>query len=108
MATLDTDSINRFKVKLVEFNINRSVILDVTPDITENQSVSYKSYDPVHMPGTIYVFGSSASRSFSLSNVRLVCRSANDATRNLYIINTLRSWTKPRFGSGSCSTPPDR
>lgn len=102
MATLDLQSKNPFKVKLVEQGAaTRTVVFDVSPDLVENQTVTYKNYDPVHMPGTIYVFGSSGSRTFSLSNIRLVCRSAEDATRNLYIINTLRGWTKPRFGSRS-------
>lgn len=102
MATFDAQTKNPFKVKLVEQGAAiRTVVFDVSPDLIENQTVTYKNYDPVHMPGTIYVFGSSGSRTFSLSNIRLVCRSAEDATRNLYIINTLRGWTKPRFGENS-------
>lgn len=106
---------NRFKVKLIqkptygytntlsEDKRKRTdrVIFDVTPDLTETQNVEYKTMQPVHMPGQIYVYGSSSSRTFSLSSVRLVSRTIEEATVNQRRLNTLRGWTKPYFGRRS-------
>lgn len=94
---------NKFKVKLTSQSpgSTRRVVFDVTPDLTESAQVDYKSVQPVHMPGTIYVYGSTSSRTFDISNIRLVSRSQEEASNNLKILQTLRSWTKNVFGEGS-------
>ena len=77
------------------------VTFDVTPELTETRNVEYKTMNPIHMPGQIFVYGSTASRTFALSNVKLVSRTIEEATRNLQMLWTLRGWTMPYFGKGS-------
>lgn len=94
-----TDIENVFKVKLYsQVNPSRRIVFDVTPDVSESTSVEYKSIQPVHMPGTIYVYGSTTSRTFDVSNARLISRTKEEASRHLVMLQYLRSWTKPVFG----------
>jgi hypothetical protein len=86
---------------------NGSVVFDVSPDITESRSVNYKTMEPVHMPGQIHVYGGSTSRTYSLSNVKLISRTVTEATDNMQRLWTLRGWTMPRFGSRSSSLTAD-
>lgn len=117
---LDRTLTDKFKVRLEEANryadarenrINqrqgarlKRVIFDVTPDLSENRTVNYKTMDPIHMPGQIHVYGSTNSRAFQLSNVRLISRTVREATKNMNIVWALRGWTMPYFGmSGTLS-----
>lgn len=104
---------NRYKVRLEEataYPESRAgsrnprltrVIFDVTPDLVESGTVEYKTMQPVHMPGQIFVYGSSNSRTFQLSNVRLISRTVDEATKNMEILWTLRGWRMPYFGDSS-------
>jgi len=107
---------NTFKVKLRQQNSapytkslnarNRTartdiVVFDVTPDITESRNVEYKTMQPIHMPGQIFVYGSTNSRTFSLSAVKLVSRTVTEATENMRRVWNLRGWTMPHFGARS-------
>lgn len=102
---------NQFKVKLRSQVTNQVVAFDVTPEITETRTVTYKTLEPVHMPGGIHVFANTASRVFNINNIRLVSRSREEASKNLYRLNILRSWTMPYFGVNNTSklvgAPPD-
>ena len=105
---------NIFKVKLQHpFDNTRKVVFEVSPDLIENRNVNYKSLDPIHMPGQIQVYGSTASRAFNIANIRLVSRTPEEARKNLLILHTLRFWTMPRFGKdpgpglGQIGQPPD-
>lgn len=77
------------------------VVFDVAPDITESRSVEYKTMQPIHMPGQIYVYAGTTSRVFSLSNVKLISRTVEEATVNMQRLWTLRGWMMPWFGNGS-------
>lgn len=93
---------NVFKVKLVnQMSSREHVVFNVTPDVVETRNVNYRSLEPVHQPGQIYVYGGTSSRTFNLSNVKLVSRNVEEATENLRNLQLLRSWTMPRFGEGS-------
>ncbi len=81
-----------------------SVVFDVTPDITESRNVEYKTMNPIHMPGQIFVYGSTSSRQFQLGSVKLISRTTEEATRNIQTLWTLRGWTMPYFGLGSSTT----
>lgn len=100
---VDTNEIeNIFKVKLQHPIIrSRKVVFDVTPDLIENRNVNYRTLDPVHLPGQIYVYGSTASRTFNISNARLISRTREEAENNLRRLQILRAWTMPVFGKGS-------
>ena len=104
---------NVFKVKLVASNklqkvvrdtkyaVTESVIFDVTPDVIENRNVNYKTLDPIHMPGAIYIYGSTSSRTFNISNAKFVSRTKDEATANMKKIHLLRSWAMPYFGKSN-------
>ena len=101
---------NLFKVKLRSQVTNTVVAFDVTPEITETRNVNYKTLEPVHMPGGIHVYGNTSSRTYNINNIRLVSRSREEASKNLYRLNLLRSWAMPYFGVNNTSlvgAPPD-
>jgi hypothetical protein len=52
------------------------------------------------MPGSIQVYKNTASRTFNIGAV-LVSRSPNEAYENMSILQTLRTWTLPFFGTRS-------
>lgn len=86
----------------------RTFICHASPIVAESQSVNYETFDPVHAPGSILSFVNSPSRTFQLSDVKLISRTSAEASRNLAYINLLRSWTKPVFGQGFTSTSVDK
>lgn len=101
---------NEFKVKLRSQVNNTVVAFDVTPDVNETRNVEYKTLQPVHMPGGIHVYGYTSSRTFSVNSIKLVSRTAEEAARNLYRLNVLRSWAMPYFGRNNTKlvgAPPD-
>jgi len=87
------------KVKLTSsLRGGSTVVFRVTPDVVENRAVNYKALDPVHMPGQIHVYQNTASRTFALNSIKLISRTSEEATKNLWSINVLRHWTTPYFG----------
>jgi len=95
---------NFLKVKLRSTLPGGSLVtFNVTPDVVENRNVNYKTMDPIHMPGGIHVYGSTASRTYNINNIRLVSRTSEEATKNLWAINVLRHWTTPYFGKSTIS-----
>lgn len=101
---------NKFKVKLRSQVNNTVVAFDVSPDVSETRNVEYKTMQPVHMPGGIHVYGYTNSRTFSVNNIKLVSRTAEEAARNLYRLNVMRSWAMPYFGRNNTDlvgAPPD-
>lgn len=98
---------NKYKVKLVHNirsaskNISERVVFDVTPDLIENRNVSYRTLEPSHMPGNFQVYQNTSSRTFSLSNIKLVSRTTEEASINYARLQLLRGWTLPYFGTGT-------
>ena len=90
---------NEFKVKLYSPRTKNKVILHTSPTINEAKSVTYATLNPVHMPGSYYVYENSPGRKFDVSEFTLASRNQKEARENLQIINTLRGWTMPYFGS---------
>lgn len=77
------------------------ITFEATPDLIETRNVNYKTIDPVHAPGQILAYQSTASRNFNLSSVRLISRTEEEAQQNLDRLWLLRSWTMPRFGKST-------
>ena len=95
---------NYLKVKLRSSLPGGSIVtFNVTPDVIENRNVNYRTMEPLHMPGGIHVYGNTASRTYNINNVRLVSRTPEEATKNLWAINVLRHWTTPYFGRSTIS-----
>lgn len=97
---------NQFKVRLSAASARftaadqrrQSIIFDVSPELVENRNINYKTYDPVHAPGQIYVYQNTAARTFQLSNIKLISRTSEEASKNLAYLWILRSWGMPNFG----------
>lgn len=101
---------NPYKVKLRSQLTNILVTFDVVPDINETRNVEYKSFNPIHGPGTIYTYAYTPSRVFNINNARLVSRTPKEASLNLVRLQILRSWTLPYFGQTQIpylGLPPD-
>lgn len=77
------------------------ITFEATPDLIETRNVNYKTIDPVHAPGQIMAYASSASRNFNLSSVRLISRTETEAQQNLEKLWILRGWTMPTFGKST-------
>jgi hypothetical protein len=90
---------NPFAARLKSFSNNALVAFKVSPDITETRSASYKSLDPIHLPGSIQVYTNTSPRTWSLGGLKLISRNAIEAEENLQTVNQLRSWMVPFFGA---------
>jgi hypothetical protein len=91
---------NIFKAKLVHFRSKEEVVFEATPDISESRSVDYQKIDPIHMPGSIMAYATTPSRTFGVSNIKLISQTRAQADVNMAKLQTLRSWCMPRFGKG--------
>jgi len=102
MAELPQD---RYKVKIASIaNPNDVVVFNVTPELNETRNVNYKNLDLIHMPGNIYAYGNSSTRTFSLV-AKFISRTVEEAEKNSRHLQLMRSWTMPYFGkSGSPET----
>lgn len=101
---------NFYKVKLRSQLTNITVVFDVVPDVNESRTVEYKSFNPIHAPGTIYTYSHTSSRIIVANNARLVSRTPDEAARNLAKLRILQSWTLPYFGNSQANflgLPPD-
>lgn len=93
---------DQYKVKLVNSdNRSEAVYFDATPDVVETSNVNYQWIDPIHAPGQIAAYQNSNSRTFNISNVRMISRTVEEADLNLTRLWILRSWTKPVFGQST-------
>jgi hypothetical protein len=72
----------------------------VTPSFSEGRSVEYSAVTPIHMPGSIQVYKNTASRTFNIG-ATLISRSPNEADENIQLLQQLRTWTMPYFGSSN-------
>lgn len=98
MATADPIFSSSLKVKLQStVFLDDKVIFNVAPIVTESQGVNYQAVQATHMPGAIQIYTATNSRTFSIQP-QLISRTPMEATQNLYIVNLIRSWTKPYFG----------
>ncbi len=89
---------NPFAVRLKSF-LNKDVVaFRVSPEISETRTASYKSLDPIHLPGSVQIFTNTAPRTWSMSGIKLISRNGNEAEENLATVNQLRSWMVPFFG----------
>lgn len=104
----DNNSGAAFKVRLVSaIDVKQSVIFETSPtSLTESNTTTYSTLDPVHMPGNYRVFKNTQSRTFSLS-VRLLSRTKSEATTNGMYLQRLRAWMKPYFGEGTRKDTPN-
>jgi hypothetical protein len=93
---------NVYKVKLVDaLNPSQRFVFDATPDLIEAKQIEYRAHTPPHMPVGIHVYAFSSSRTYSISAIKLISRTQEEASVNLAKINLIRSWAMPSFGQGT-------
>lgn len=93
-----------FRVRLANSTVpSEVVVFNVTPDVIETRNVNYKAIDPIHAPGQMMSYQNTSSRSFNISQIRLVSRTEQEAAENLRRIWTLKGWTMPYFGASTLS-----
>jgi hypothetical protein len=86
---------------------NDTVTFNVMPRISEQQSANYKSTAVQQHPGEMLKYEGTSARRFGIS-VKLVSRTSAEATANQTIINLLRSWEMPFYGTGTASAYKDK
>lgn len=95
-----------FRVKLVSTIDSRDFVeFLVSPTIDESRSASYDQLNPIHHPGAMQVYRSSAARIFNI-NGKLIARNKEEATRNIKYMNLIRSWVMPYYGTGTAKSSP--
>ena len=91
---------NQFWTRLVSTrDSTRKVVFNTMPIVAESGPVNYSVQNPTHMPGSYYVYENTPSRTFELSEIKLVSRNPLEARANLVTLNMLRSWRYSYFGA---------
>lgn len=88
------------RVMLEELGSQNSVIFRIMPEIAESRTVKYDPVAPPQSPGAFQKYTGTDSVQWSI-NATLTCRTTEEATENLRIINQLRAWTMPYFGENT-------
>jgi hypothetical protein len=83
-----------------EVGFFNTLVLDVMPRIDERGGADYEAVQPLHHPGVIQKFRATQARSWGISG-RLISRNVAEATKNLEIMNMIRSWRMPFYGEGT-------
>lgn len=74
-----------------------AVIFDVMPEVFESRSAEYEAVQPPQAPGAFQKYKGTSSTQWTV-NATFICRTTEEATRNLIYLNQLRSWVMPYFG----------
>lgn len=101
------DQTQYFKVKIWQDppldetgGMGDQVTFDVMPTISESRQATYDTFTPLHHPGEILKFKSTSARSWTVT-AKLTARNSEEASKNLIIVNTIRSWVMPFYGKGT-------
>lgn len=93
-------------VKLVERGITQ-VVFRVMPEVVESRTVEYEAIAPPQVPTAFQKYKGTSSTQWTV-NATLICRTTDEATENLRILNTLRGWTMPFFGVRTAEVFPNK
>lgn len=74
------------------------------PVISDSRDAMYDSISVSHHPGEMLKYKTTNSRTWSLNGVKLVSRTAAEATDNLKKLNMIRSWVMPYYGQGTAES----
>jgi hypothetical protein len=78
------------------------VMFDIMPEIYETRSVEYEAIAPPQSPAAFQKYKGTGSTQWTI-NATLVCRTNDEATTNLQVLNILRGWTMPFFGQNTAT-----
>lgn len=74
------------------------------PVISDSRDAVYDSISVSHHPGEMLKYKTTNSRSWNLNGIKLVSRTAAEATENLKKLNMIRSWVMPYYGQGTAES----
>lgn len=91
-----------FKVRLK--GPNGEVVFEASAPLAESRQAAYDGYNIVHLPTALISYKNTSSRTWQIAG-KLVSRTADEATANVYYLDLIRSWVLPDFGDTG-ATPP--
>lgn len=98
------DNTQIYKVTLISQVDGEMITFEAMPEIGEAQSAQYDEFNPLQHPGSILKYRGTGNREWQVT-VKLVSRTASEATKNLDKVNLLRSWVMPYYGQGTANDP---
>lgn len=101
------ENLDEVIVKLVSTVDGEIVKFVASPRISENRSASYHEISITHHPGSILKYEKTSNRAWSVA-ARLISRNQSEATQNQRILNTIRGWVMPYYGSGTEAQAPNK
>jgi uncharacterized membrane protein YgcG len=94
------------KIRLVQINSPAiSVIFRVMPEVFESRTMEYEAVAPPQAPTAFQKYKGTSSVQWTV-NATLTCRTTDEATENLDIMNRLRGWSMPYFGVNTAAKYP--
>lgn len=84
-----------------------TIVLDVMPSIDEGRSANYEEVNLIHHPGTIMKYRATSNRTWRIA-ADLVSRTTQEAEANFAIMNVIRSWVMPYYGTGTAESHADK
>jgi hypothetical protein len=94
------NSVSRLGGTILGNDLQTEVVFENTPRLSEVGSVTYTPVRPIQMPGATQIYQGTEPRSFSIT-ATFISRTAEEATRRMADLQTLRSWRYPFFGTGT-------
>lgn len=97
------------RVQLTEMGSTKgeAVVFVNMPDITESRTIEYEAVSPAQAPAAFQKYKGTSSVQWTV-NATLTSRTTDEATANLLILNRLRGWSMPYFGSRAQATYGDK
>lgn len=95
---------NKLRVRLVPINDPNDpvgVTFLASPTISENRAATWDSIQVVHHPGEILAYKTTTSRTWEITEAKLISRTSKEAAQNLALLNKIRSWVMPYYGYGT-------
>jgi len=103
----DQNNINTHVRSMISLSDGKYVIVfDANPRITESNSITYNSKSIPQLPTSINYFDNVSARVFSISDIKFISRTRQEASNNNQVIYHLRYLTKPNFGKQGNGLPP--
>jgi hypothetical protein len=91
-----------FKVRLT--GPGGAVVFEASAPLSESRQAEYNGFDITHLPTALISYRKTTARNFSISG-KLVSRTADEAAANASILDKIRSWILPDFGSTGAAPP---
>lgn len=76
---------------------NLVVVFEVLPEIVETHAAEYEALAPAQSPGAFQKYKGTSTTQWQMTAM-FISRTSEEATRNMYDLQTLRGWMKPFFG----------